>query len=127
MPSLSVTDVIKELTEELGINRAYLAGLLDVSERSLSNWESSRLVARLPPKGKRLSLLHKVLKEIRATNAGLNGTMLIYLLTNVSIRLEGDEVSLLTVINDDPETIYWKQVLKEAMEQIQGILKATRN
>ncbi len=92
-------DLIVHCTEILSIRPTMLAGLLDVTERTLTNWAD--LAEAIPNQGKfdRLRTLYAIV--CLAQEAGIKGRVILNLL-NESIPDDQDQKSLLYYVVDEP-------------------------
>lgn len=97
-------------------NRTFLAGLLGVTERSLTDWEKMD-TNNYSPKAKRLILLNQIIslmcKEFPDSNH-------YDLLCNSRIVIdpkdkEDGEISLINFILSDPDNTFWYQISKSAI------------
>lgn len=96
---MNLKDLIKICTEALNIKPTMLAGLLNVTERTLANWQETPIANEVQGKIDRLKTLYKIITI--AEGAGIHGKIILNLL-NEPIPGEDDEKSLLHYVVDEP-------------------------
>jgi hypothetical protein len=116
----SVRQMIDFSLERLGVNRAYLGGLLGVSERTISEWQNKQ-IGDLPPKGKRLQRLVEVVNFIEHERGILPTSEIMNVLQNGRIPMDGDDedsnsISLIGYITAFPEEHAWIANARSAMD-----------
>lgn len=104
---------VKYCTETLGIRPTMLAGLLNVTERTLINWASTEISEKSQGKIDRLKTLYKILAI--AQDEGLDGKIILNVL-NEPIPNEEDDKSLLHYVVDDPNNDLLKIVVLKVIE-----------
>jgi len=120
----------EQLTELLGVSRTMLAGLLGVTERSMSEWEKKNL-DNVTPKAKRLVLLYNLVRYMEEQFSLVPSKMYRELLENSRVVIDPDDsedgsVSLINMVISDPDEKYWPQIagsaIKEYLEEIEFYL-----
>lgn len=101
------------------ISRTVLAGMLGVTERSLSEWDT-RAIGDATPKALRLDLLFRVIGLIKSEFKDVPAKMYREILENSRYVFDKEDeedgsVSLLGLINSDPKNKYWETVSKECI------------
>src|ERR1039458_5124159 len=107
----SVPQAIDTLIHKLGRNQAYLAGLIGVSERTLSEWRS-RGVGELPPKAARFVRLKNAVDYL-LTQKKVAETELVDVLNNGRVPIsqpideDNDSMALVAYLTSFPEEQAW--------------------
>lgn len=123
--SLSALDSLKQasdlLTGVLGVNRTMLAGLLGVTERSMSDWEKKDL-GDITPKAKRLVLLYQLVRFIEQKYPAVPHKMYREILENARVEIDPEDsedgsVSLMNMVISDPDEKYWPQIANSAIKE----------
>lgn len=109
------------LTDVLGVNRTMLAGLLGVTERSMSDWEKKAL-GDITPKAKRLVLLYQLVRFIEEKHPKIPQKMYREILENSRVVIDPEDsedgsVSLMNMVITDPEEKYWAQIADSAIKE----------
>lgn len=116
----------EQLTELLGVNRTMLAGLLGVTERSMSEWEK-KAMGEITPKAKRLALMYNLVRFIEQKYPAVPPKMYREILENSRVIIDHDDpedgsISLMNMIISDPDEKYWPQIagsaIKEYLEEV---------
>jgi transcriptional regulator with XRE-family HTH domain len=116
----------EQLTELLGVNRTMLAGLLGVTERSMSEWEK-KSIGNITPKAKRLALLYNLVRFIEQKYPTVPAKMYREILENSRVTIDPNDpedgsISLMNMVISDPDEKYWPQIagsaIKEYLEEI---------
>lgn len=122
----SLKQASEQLTELLGVNRTMLAGLLGVTERSMSDWEKKPL-GDITPKAKRLALLYNLVRFIGQKHPTIPSKMYREVLENSRVIIDHDDpedgsISLMNMVISDPDEKYWPQIagsaIKEYLEEV---------
>ena len=93
--------MIDYLTGELMISKTMLSALLEITERTLSNWNDvAESELQESSKGKRLIALYDLV--CRANKVGIRGKALLNLIQEPINPAEEDSGSLLYYINEEP-------------------------
>lgn len=122
LPKLdSLKQASELLTGVLGVNRTMLAGLLGVTERSMSDWEKKAL-GDITPKAKRLVLLYELVRFIEEKYSSVPAKMYREVLENSRVVVDPDDledgtVSLMNMVISDPEEKYWPQIANSAIQE----------
>lgn len=123
--SLPTLDSLKQasdlLTGVLGVNRTMLAGLLGVTERSMSDWEKKAL-GDITPKAKRLVLLYQLVRFIEQKYPDVPHKMYREILENGRVVIDPEDsedgsVSLMNMVISDPDEKYWPQIANSAIKE----------
>jgi len=106
-------DCIELCTTEMGVKSTMLAGLLNVSERTLSNW--STVVVTEEPQGRfdRLKAISKIVSF--AKSEGVRGKSAILNLLNNTIPGQKEDLSLLHFVVEEPNNILLDYIFKKAV------------
>jgi hypothetical protein len=116
----------EQLTELLGVNRTMLAGLLGVTERSMSEWEK-KSIGDITPKAKRLALMYNLVRFIEQKYPNVPAKMYREILENSRVTIDPNDpedgsISLMNMVISDPDEKYWPQIagsaIKEYLEEI---------
>lgn len=116
----SVKQAISTLTETLRINEAHLAGMLNVTEKSLHEWKKLG-VGELTPKAKRLKRTYEAVAFIKNNfSADINTSEIKNVLENGRITIDPNDeedgtTALISFIRAHPETDVWVPSVKEAV------------
>lgn len=125
MSAESPKQIIMILTEMLDVSPASLAGLLGVSERSLSDWKN-RPVSNLPPKAYRLMRLREVVNLTKTLRPDYTAQELRSLLENGRIPLGGledeESISLIGYIQAEPTSKTWQSCVKSAIDDFEKFI-----
>jgi hypothetical protein len=116
----STRGAITYLTTSLGINDAYLAGFLGVSEKSLHSWKPLG-AGELTPKAKRLKRLFEVVNYLESKFPKIPKAKYKSFLESARITIdpsdeEDGSTALITFIIEEPETTAWVGSVREAVE-----------
>jgi hypothetical protein len=116
----STRGAIVHLTSSLGINDAYLAGFLGVSEKSLHSWKPLG-AGELTPKAKRLKRLFEVVSYLESNFPKIPKVKYKSFLESARITIdpsddEDGSTALITFILEEPETKAWVGSVREAVE-----------
>ena len=111
----------EQLTRLLGVSRTMLAGLLGVTERSMSEWEKKSL-NDITPKAKRLLLLYNLVRYIEQKYPKVPAKMYREILENSRVifdpnDLEDGSISLMNMVISDPDEKYWPQIAGSAINE----------
>jgi hypothetical protein len=114
----SVKQMVDFSLDRLGVNRAYLAGLLGVSERTLSDWQNKQ-VGELLHKGRRLQRLVEVIHFIERERGR---TVIMDVLQNGRVPMDGDDedsnsIALIGYITAFPEEHGWIANVRAALDE----------
>lgn len=116
----STRGAISYLTSLLGINEAYLAGFLGVSEKSLHSWKPLG-AGELTPKAKRLKRLFEVVNYLENKFPNIQKKKYKSFLESARITIdpsdeEDGSTALITFIIEEPESSAWVGSVREAVE-----------
>lgn len=123
--SLPALDSLKQASDlligVLGVNRTMLAGLLGVTERSMSDWEKKAL-GDITPKAKRLVLLYQLARFIEQKYPDVPHKMYRGILENGRVEIDPEDsedgsVSLMNMVISDPDEKYWPQIANSAIKE----------
>lgn len=103
---------VKYCTEALGIRPTMLAGLLNVTERTLSNWASTQISDEPQGKIDRLKTLYKIVTI--AESEDLQGKIILNVLNEPIPGEEGDK-SLLHYVVDEPNNSLLATVVRKVV------------
>ncbi len=116
----SVPQAIDMLVRALGRNQTYLAALLGISERTLSEWRS-RGVGELPPKALRLVRLKDAVDYL-LNQKKIAATELVDVLNNGRVPIsppideDNDSMALVAYLTAFPEERAWMPAVDAALE-----------
>lgn len=121
----SPKQIVMNLMDMLDTSPTSLAGMLGVSERSLSDWKG-RTLANLPPKAHRLTRLYEVVKMVKTLRPDYSTQKIKALLENGRIPLGGaddeESISLIGYIQAEPTAKTWQSCLQSAIEDFENFI-----
>lgn len=106
------SNYVRYCAEALGVKPTLLAGLLSVTEQTLSNWTEEQILDAKPCKLDRLKALYKVV--VSAQKEGLHGKVILNVL-NEPIPREKSEKSLLHYIVDEPNSVFLDSAISKVL------------
>jgi len=107
VPLISIENAVTFICDELNITQSYLAGLLNLSTRVLDIWlTDNNLLENSTKKGKRLSRLYEVTRVLKESYTRAPSARLFNLINKLFL-FDGDEVSLISILNDNPSDKVW--------------------
>ena len=115
-------EVSEHVRSKMGnISKTMLAGLLGVTERSLSDWEG-RMIGQATPKALRLELLFKVVLFLEKEFPKVPHNMYREILDNSTFEFDNSDdedgsISLIGMIVADPKNQYWRSIVKNSVSE----------
>ena len=103
---------VRHCTEALGIKPTMLAGLLSVTERTLSNWAETPITEAAQGKIDRLKTLYRIVTL--AESEGLHGKIILNVLNDPIPGEDGDK-SLLHYVVDEPNNRLLATVVRKVV------------
>lgn len=121
---------IEVLCGVLGVSKTFLAGMLGVTERSLSEWESLGS-GESTPKSKRLVLLYNIVQLISKDYSNIPPKAYRDILENSRIEFDPNDaedgsISLMNLVVTEPEEKFWPTLTKKAVQDYLNFLTSIK-